>query len=913
MTQPLPTASLSAVLSSSRLRAATLSLLLCGAAALPARAQLGYSSADVQIASGTYTDLGTNGSAVTMANNDDANSAPQNIGFSFNFAGQTFTQFVMNTNGFIKLGNTPPSRADLYYTDGTAYTGVTPFSSTNAADEFIVSPFNYDLQPANGAANPVDFRVETSGTAPNRVTTIQWKNVSDKTRGAATKQYSRISFQVKLYEGSNMIEFVYGASAASNGTAGYRGADVGLRGASGTTEFLTSTKASATAWDQTVFQDTDYGDSTSTANRHNFRANIRPTSGLTYRFNAQQANDVAVPVVYTLSQLPAFAIPHQVQAAVINRGSNNQTNVAVTLNVTGSTTFTNTQTISNLPSGDTVIVTFAAYTPTGTAANLLTVSVANDDNNANNTATAEQEISTTGTFSYADNNQPTTSYGLNAPGLWLVRYNTNSAQSLLAVNIFFGGDAASVGKTFNAVLTDDQGNILNQSANYVLTTADLNAYHTFTFATQPNVAGDFYVGLNQLTAGAWYPLGVQDEVPLRPNTYFIVTTGAPFDLSGAGGLPIRLMIQAQLGAPAACQAPTGLAATNVTATGATVTFNTGGGANFTVIYGPAGFNPATGGMSVTTTTGSVNLMGLASSIRYDVYVIQNCGAAGNSAPAGPLTFNTGCQAVTITSYPYTESFDNVNFQGDLPCGTDIEDSNSDGFSWLTLSQDSALAQQVNLTAHTGSYFLSYIYNFDDTTQVADDWFFLPPMQMTAGGQPYNLSFWQRVAAASFPEGLEVMYGTAPNSGAMTTTIYSNTNLANTAYQQRNATPIRPATSGVYYIGFHGISLANEFVLMLDDIQVTGPNPTGLSTDELTRAVAVYPNPSAGKVTLNLTETGARNISLRVLDNLGRVVYTGTATDNAAQQLDLSQLSNGLYTLQVKLDDQTVTRQLSVQK
>jgi len=53
----------------------------------------------------TWNDLGATGTAISFDNYDDAHSMPVNIGFNFGFCGVTFSQFVINTNGFIKLGN----------------------------------------------------------------------------------------------------------------------------------------------------------------------------------------------------------------------------------------------------------------------------------------------------------------------------------------------------------------------------------------------------------------------------------------------------------------------------------------------------------------------------------------------------------------------------------------------------------------------------------------------------------------------------------------------------------------------------------------------------------------------------------------------------------------------------------------
>ena len=65
-----------------------------------------------------------------------------------------------------------------------------------------------------------------SGTSPNRVFIIQYKDI--KGSGAATAQ--RLTFQIQLKETSNIIDIVYGPSNAS-GTANLLG-QVGVRGSS---------------------------------------------------------------------------------------------------------------------------------------------------------------------------------------------------------------------------------------------------------------------------------------------------------------------------------------------------------------------------------------------------------------------------------------------------------------------------------------------------------------------------------------------------------------------------------------------------------------------------------------------------------------------------------------------------------
>ncbi|HEX8656173.1 MAG TPA: hypothetical protein VF690_01490, partial [Hymenobacter sp.] len=199
----------------------------------------------------TYADLGTNGTAIATANTDDANSAVQDIGFSFTYNGTAFTQFVLNTNGLIKLGNAVPSTAALYY-DGDQ--GVDPLNPTAGAPHTnLLMPFNMDLQ--QGTA-PAEYRVQTTGTAPNRVCTIQWKNVSDKPYpgvGGEPTQYANFSFQVKLYENGN-VEFVYGAATASASVATDKYPNVGLKGNSTeANQIVLATKPSDAAWSSAGF------------------------------------------------------------------------------------------------------------------------------------------------------------------------------------------------------------------------------------------------------------------------------------------------------------------------------------------------------------------------------------------------------------------------------------------------------------------------------------------------------------------------------------------------------------------------------------------------------------------------------------------------------------------------------------
>ncbi len=108
--------------------------------------------------SGTYTPI--TGTVATLTDSDEGVTGLLNIGFTFNYNGTDYTQLEGCTNGYVKLGATITqlfSNGDLI----------------NSTDRNLVAPLldDHALSSING------MRYETSGTAPNRVFTMQWSQV----------------------------------------------------------------------------------------------------------------------------------------------------------------------------------------------------------------------------------------------------------------------------------------------------------------------------------------------------------------------------------------------------------------------------------------------------------------------------------------------------------------------------------------------------------------------------------------------------------------------------------------------------------------------------------------------------------------------------------------------------------------
>jgi hypothetical protein len=159
----------------------------------------------------------TGATAVTATNssNDDGISAVQNIGFTFNFNGTAFTQFKMNTNGWIGLGS--------------AATATTNYSSLNGAESNVIAAYSGDLTSTGGAMSFL-----TSGTPGSQICKIEWKSTTEFT---ASEVPAASNFQIWLYEGTDVIEIHYDAFTAGTRTAAQSPApQVGLRGTASTPE-----------------------------------------------------------------------------------------------------------------------------------------------------------------------------------------------------------------------------------------------------------------------------------------------------------------------------------------------------------------------------------------------------------------------------------------------------------------------------------------------------------------------------------------------------------------------------------------------------------------------------------------------------------------------------------------------------
>lgn len=224
---------------------------------------------------------------------DDDFSPNIPIGFTFTFCGSNYTTVTAMTNGFMVLGY---SSYYYYYPADVAYL---PYVSPTIFAGWC------DAMGASGNATSY----LTTGTAPNRVFTLEFKNWSNWSGGPP----AYISYQYKLYE-NGCIELLY---KQESGTAGFASsAAIGIANSSTDWQTLSSTGTSPTASSSTFYNSSIAG--------------TRPVTGQSYFWGIDKVGYNNAGVSAAISPTAPFCSGnYNVQVQIKNKGKNKINSVKV--------------------------------------------------------------------------------------------------------------------------------------------------------------------------------------------------------------------------------------------------------------------------------------------------------------------------------------------------------------------------------------------------------------------------------------------------------------------------------------------------------------------------------------------------------------------------------------------------------
>lgn len=162
---------------------------------------------------GSYTSIdgGPGTVNLTTLSKDDTTNQSIPIGFPFPYCSTTYSTLSVSSNGWISLANSNYGTTAATTINSSLNHDLGIFALIGGGVGFLM-PFWDDLRGVGSTAY-----YQTSGATPNRVFTFQWGSPSAPW-GCITGT-GTATFQVKLYETSGVIEYIYGPSSYSLKTA----------------------------------------------------------------------------------------------------------------------------------------------------------------------------------------------------------------------------------------------------------------------------------------------------------------------------------------------------------------------------------------------------------------------------------------------------------------------------------------------------------------------------------------------------------------------------------------------------------------------------------------------------------------------------------------------------------------------
>ncbi|MBD2713965.1 fibronectin type III domain-containing protein [Microvirga sp. STR05] len=791
---------------------------------------------------GTFTPLPATATVVAAVQDDDAISGAVPIGFSFAFDGVPYTNVYASSNGFLSFNSAASSSL------------TNDLDAAAAAIRPLVAPLWDDLA-GEGAGSAAKY--QTTGTAPNRVFTFEW--LSWEWNYSATAPV--VSFQVKLYETTNRVEFVY---RPENGTPNSASASIGISGTSTPVDFLSLNNTSASPTASSTVETTSIA--------------TVPASGQVYAFTPPPATGCPTPRNLTVTSTTANSA---VVSWTVTGGSGT---FSINYGPTGFTPGTGGQTITSATNS----VTIPGLTAS-TEYQFYVTQICSGSTSGRSNAGSFRTDCVTPLYASVPFNETFES-------TWLSRCNTRDVPGNNWRNTPLTGN--------NSWRREDDGAAANWTAatSYLYSpTGAQGSAHSARFHSGYSSAGligtmDLYVNMtgagNRELSFDYINTTGSDSLTVQISTdggltfgpqllrFGLATAWQPKTLAlntTSATTVIRFRARADFGSTdigldnvsiSACARVSNLAVSNITGTSATVTFTPiTGVSNYTVVA-----TPATGPAVTVTGTGSpVNLTGLQGLTQYTVSVVSSC-------------------AVGQTSVPVTASFTTLipPTVNDEPCNATAL---TPGSAPLASSNLGATATVANGYSNPGC---------STAANPKDVWFrFVAPASST------TLS----VQVAGNPAGQVRLFSAASCNGPFTQIACQGSTGSNIAAGQL---PLPALTAGTtYYIsvsGFGSSDTQGPFTIGIANILSTGVGqlPQG--------EVSVYPNPSHdGTLTLSLRGINTTSsVKAEMLNALGQRVMTqqvpvrGGSVDQA---LPVQGLAKGFYTLRLQVGESTITRKV----
>ena len=536
---------------------------------------------------------------------DDGYVSPiTNIGFNFLFGEDYYTQFSVNTDGFMRLG---PNAINDYYYYSSFYYGYFP----------KIAGVGKDL----GTGTNGYVKYKTVGQAPNRVLVVEYKLGADWDSDLTAD----VMFQVQLHEDSNKVVIVYGSTAPSTNPASYQ---IGL-GVSSTDFMLIDPTTHATTHHTTL---TSGGTTSAWPGVNRYYEFLAPIitcpKPIDFALNSVTSDEAVVSWTET-GDASQWIIEYGV--AGFTRGSGTTDIVTDTF-----------ATLSSLAPNTTYDVYVRSICAVGDSSKWISTSFRTACAPYADTLLPYSESFDTWTTATID---PCFIKGNNFVG-------TSSYPSVSSLNTHTGAKCINVYSTeayASWLILPEFVTPINQlQVSFWLRKTTDSYYPLIVGVTTDNMNSfDTIATVNCNVVSTWQ----QFVIPLGPyqgngGRIALISPDGVYSDNYLDDITVELL--------PACPRPMNLTAMGTSTETAVIKWTGTGAAAFDVQYGITGFTLGSGTTEVAVED-SLEVFSLIPSSVYDVYVRSNC-SGDTSEWIGPIQFRTACDALTDYDLPYFESF-----------------------------------------------------------------------------------------------------------------------------------------------------------------------------------------------------------------------------------------------------------------
>jgi hypothetical protein len=308
-----------------------------------------------------------------------------------------------------------------------------------------------------------------------------------------------------------------------------------------------------------------------------------------------------------------------------------------------------------------------------------------------------------------------------------------------------------------------------------------------------------------------------------------------------------------------CGTPAGLGASSITSSSATISWSAVSGASsYNVQYKTSA---ATTWTTTSTTATSLSLTGLSASTTYNYQVQAVCsGTAGSYSSAASFTTTAASTC------------------------SDIYESNN------SLSAAKSISNNGSIQALIGSSTDNDYFKFTTTSSA-------PKVKINLTNLPYDYDV--RLYNSSGSQiGISQNGSTTPEQ-----IVYNNSSSAATYYVRVYGYNGAFSTTSCYTL-----SVATQASNFRDD-------GTSISEEELS-FINVYPNPNTGNFSIDYFSKNPAELNIYIMDMTGRIVFSNTQQVFDGMntfQINMPDLSNGMYLLQIVNGDERRMKRFMIQK